>query len=101
MKKFFVLLMLSFTIISTNGDHIFLKASPDMITGTDTACQLYWEEIWDYLEGFDYVHIVNTEWIPSPKIITYKDKAMKEYEEYQDALQYLHTMDDRWREPQL
>ena len=101
MKKFILLLILSFTIISTNGNHVFLKASPDMITGTDIACQSYWEELWDYLEGFSYVHIVNSEWIPSPPVVSIQDQEMRDYYDYLDELQYTHTIDDRWREPQL
>jgi hypothetical protein len=71
MKKVLMTLCLVFVIVSTRGEHIYLKASQDMLTGTDMACQLYWEEVWDYLENFQYVHIVNKNWIPSPRIITY------------------------------
>lgn len=70
MKNFILSLVLSFTIITTQGSHIFVTASPDMTTGTDTACQLYWEEVWDLLEIYDYVHVLNNNWIPSPHVIT-------------------------------
>jgi len=75
MKHCLFAILLFFTIVSTNGNHIYLEASPDMLTGTDSACELYWDELWNYAEVFAYVHIVNDEWIPSPKLINYDNSA--------------------------
>lgn len=64
-------ILLFFTVVSTNGNHIYLEPSPDMVTGTDSACEAYWEELWDWLEAYPYAHIVYDGWVPSPRVINY------------------------------
>lgn len=62
-------IILTFAVVSTNGNHIYLEASPDLLTGTDTACELYWSELDSWLDNWNYVHITNQPWIPGPRAV--------------------------------
>ena len=71
MKKFVLLfLLLSFMVVGESKDklHVYLHASSDLTTGTDSACEEYWRVLSSY-RNYKYIHIVNKGWIPSPRLI--------------------------------
>jgi hypothetical protein len=63
------LFIISFTVVRISGSDIWLYADRDLTTGTDAACEAYWETINSFLQSFSTIHITNKGWIPSPKVI--------------------------------
>ena len=66
--KQLMLLLITITVIKISDNHIWIYASNDLTQGTDMACEQYWREIMRY-QSYQYIHIVNDGWTPSPKLI--------------------------------
>ena len=65
-------IIVAFTVISMTPEKVILIASDDMITGTDTACESYWQELTWFLNRFETVKIINKAWIPSERYYSNK-----------------------------
>jgi hypothetical protein len=67
----FVTLVL-FVLIKISGDTVYLFATPEYTTGTDTACEAFWNDLEIYKNTYKKIVITNKTWIPGPNVIKTK-----------------------------
>lgn len=58
-----------FVIVGIHGDTIYLHATPDYTSGTDSACQKFEQDLIPYTKLYNKIVFVNKGWIPSQKVI--------------------------------
>ena len=64
-----LVLVFGFIVLSTHNNTATVIATSDLVTGTDIACQKYWEQVNILLKDFKEIWILNQGWIPSKKVI--------------------------------